>query len=229
MTTPDRPPSFMDRVREAPKFVKIGVPILLVLIIIGAAASGEEDQASDTTGGEPAQGVAKVEASNGTKPSSDASKEEDASESDGQGEQADPGPSAGERVREALGDEISSDFAVGDSAVLSVEASFPVVNVDLETPSGGFEGASTDDTDALASAAFAKVFGGGGWRGIARIAFRGGLVSAATGEELSDLPTASYRVGPREAKQIDWSDEEALYGIDWSLYRELCHPALKGC
>lgn len=118
---------------------------------------------------------------------------------------------------------------MGDSQVLLVEASFPVVNVTLETPSGGFEGTSTDDTDGLASAAFAKVFGDAGWWGIARVAFRGGLISAATGEELPDLPTASYRVGPREAKQIDWSDDEALSRIDWSLYRELCHPALKGC
>ena len=138
-------------------------------------------------------------------------------------------PSAERQVKAALGDEISSGLAVGDSEVRSVEVAGPVVNVNLKTPSGGFEGTSTDDTDALASAALAKVFGDAGWRGIARIDFRGGLVDAATGQELPNAPTASYRVGPQAAKQINWSDEDALYNIDWGIYRELCHPALKGC
>lgn len=137
--------------------------------------------------------------------------------------------SAEGRVREALGDEISSDFAVGDSEVRSVEISGPVVNVTLGTPEGGFEGASTDDTDAFASAAFAKVYEDGGWQGLARVAFRGGLIDSATGRELPNAPTASYSVDGKAARQIDWADEETLYSIDWSLYRELCHPALKGC
>jgi hypothetical protein len=28
-------------------------------------------------------------------------------------------------------------------------------------------------------------------------------------------------------KQIDWSNEDALLNIDWSNYRDFCHPALQ--
>jgi hypothetical protein len=30
-----------------------------------------------------------------------------------------------------------------------------------------------------------------------------------------------------QAKQIDWSDDDALLNIDWSIYRDFCHPALQ--
>jgi hypothetical protein len=30
-----------------------------------------------------------------------------------------------------------------------------------------------------------------------------------------------------EANQIDWSDDDALANIDWSIYRDFCHPALE--
>jgi hypothetical protein len=103
------------------------------------------------------------------------------------------------------------------------------VDIALSTPEGGFEGPSTGDTDGLASAALAKVYGGGDWRGAAYVEFRGGLVNSATGRPLPNAPTVSYRVERNAAKQINWSDEEALYNIDWSIYRGFCHPAIKGC
>jgi hypothetical protein len=30
-----------------------------------------------------------------------------------------------------------------------------------------------------------------------------------------------------QAKEIDWSNEDALLNIDWSLYRDFCHQALE--
>jgi hypothetical protein len=30
-----------------------------------------------------------------------------------------------------------------------------------------------------------------------------------------------------QAKQINWSDEDALLNIDWTLYCDFCHPALE--
>lgn len=141
------------------------------------------------------------------------------------------GQSPQQRIEDALGSEVSSGFAVGDSEVRSVEtagSSLPVI-VTLTTPAGGFDGPSTDDTDALASSAFAEVYEDTGWQGSARVVFRGGLVDAATGQEMPDAPTASYSVAQGDAKQIEWADDEALYNIDWSIYRGFCHPALKGC
>jgi len=138
-------------------------------------------------------------------------------------------PSAEQRVREALGDTVSSGVAVGDSEVRSVNVSGPLVDVILSTPEGGFQGPSSDDTDGLASAALAKVYGDADWHGTALVEFRGGLVNAATGRPLPNAPTAIYRMQYSAAKRIDWSDEEALFNIDWGIYRGLCHPALKGC
>jgi|GEM_PF-4876834 len=243
-------PGFMDRVREAPMLVKIGVPVVLVVIIVAAASggSGSSHKGGDQTA-TAGQTSSAVTTPANTKDKATTSKAKEAEKVVTEGEdkpdsgqvdetagngQKEPepsrsGPSAEQQLKEALGDKVSSGFAVGDSEVRSVEVAGPIVNVTLQTPSGGFEGPSTDDTDALASAAFAKVFGDAGWRGIARVSFRGGLVDAATGQELPNAPTASYRVGPHAARQIDWSDEEALYNINWSIYRELCHPALKGC
>jgi hypothetical protein len=29
------------------------------------------------------------------------------------------------------------------------------------------------------------------------------------------------------ARRIDWSDEDTLLNINWAIYRDFCHPALK--
>jgi len=138
-------------------------------------------------------------------------------------------PSAKQRVREALGDDVSSGLAVGDTEVRSVDAYGQLVSITLSTPEGGFGGPSSDDTDALASAAFAKVYEDADWRGSTYVEFRGGLIDTATGRDVPSALTASYRMRPGPARQIDWSDEEALFRIDWGIYRLVCHPAIKGC
>jgi len=61
------------------------------------------------------------------------------------------------------------------------------------------------------------------------VQFRGGLQDAATGKALPNAVAFAYRMPPGRARQIDWSDEDALYAIDWGLYRLACHPAFKGC
>jgi len=133
-----------------------------------------------------------------------------------------------DRVRSALGSKVHSDVAVGDSDVRTVSRSGRLLRIVLTTPSGGFQGPSTDDADGLASAAFAKAYQAG-WTGAASVEFEGGLASRATGKDLPNAEAFGYRVDSGEARQIDWSDEEALFQIDWSLYRTFCHPAFKGC
>jgi hypothetical protein len=233
VTTPGKRPTFMDRVREAPLLVKIAAPIVLVLIVV-AAASGGSGKSSDTHSTAPANhptaAAPKTEASAEPKPSSNVTPKPNTSQSKKpKPEPADSAPTAEQRIRDALGDSVSSGLAVGDSEVRSVHITGQLVDVDLTTPEGGFEGPSTDDTDALASAALAKVYEEGEWRGASFVEFRGGLVNSATGRPLPDAPTVSYRVEKNAARQIDWSDEEALYNIDWSIYRALCYPAIKGC
>lgn len=170
MATPDRPPSFMDRVREAPTFLKIGLRILLVLVIVGAATSGGSGK-SDTTSADSGSAAsdrtkngAKVGATSEVEPTSATSTEQEGPPPDNQGGQSDPEPSPGQRVRDSLGDEVDSDLAVGDSEVRSVATSGSIAVITLATPEGGFEGASADDTDALASAVLAKVYDDAGWR-----------------------------------------------------------------
>lgn len=84
MTTPDHQrPTFMDRVREAPMLLKIGLPIVLVVFIV-AAASGGNRKSGDTSGhtsrNEPTGSSAKVEASSGPKLSSSVSSQPDPSQ-----------------------------------------------------------------------------------------------------------------------------------------------------
>ncbi len=99
--------------------------------------------------------------------------------------------------------------------------------VTAETPKGGLQGASCADLDEAAGAIFEKIYHGTGWKGNAVIEFYGGLVSKATGKELPNEMTGNFAVDPGQAKQIDWSDDDALANIDWSVYRGFCHPALQ--
>jgi len=140
-----------------------------------------------------------------------------------------PEPSAEQRAREALGDDVSSDVAVGDSAVRSVKVNDQLLSITLTTPEGGFEGPSTNDTDGLTSSALAKIYEDADWHGAAYVEFRGGLVNSATGRSVPNAQTVIYRVERSVAKRIDWSNDEALFNIDWGIYRGFCHPAVKGC
>jgi hypothetical protein len=59
------------------------------------------------------------------------------------------------------------------------------------------------------------------------LVYKGGLVSKSTGKELPDVNTGIFTMPTGQAKQIDWSDDDALDNIDWSIYRDFCHPALQ--
>jgi hypothetical protein len=52
-------------------------------------------------------------------------------------------------------------------------------------------------------------------------------VDTSTGEELPDANTGIFTMPPGQAKRINWSDEDALLNIDWSIYRDYCHRALQ--
>jgi hypothetical protein len=222
------------------RVVIVGTSVLIVLIVIGAAI-GDSEGGGDGDATSVATEVDSGPTAEELRPAREARRERQAAErrqererqqesrQRGQEARQPPEPSAEQRVREALGDNVSSDVAVGDSEVRSVDVNGQLVVVTLSTPKGGFEGPSTDDTDGLASAALAKVYEDADWHGAALVEFRGGLVDSATGRKLPNAPTASYRIERGRAKQIDWSDEEVLFVVDWSIYRGLCHPALKGC
>ena len=94
----------------------------------------------------------------------------------------------------------------------------------IETPEGGAEGASVNDLDGSAAAAFEAVYVDAGWRGDATVQFTGGLVDTSTGRDLPNARTGLYRLTAKQAQRINWDDAEL---IDWSIYRVFAHPALK--
>ena len=54
------------------------------------------------------------------------------------------------------------------------------------------------------------------------------LVDTETGKDLPNANTGIYTMSRGEARRIDWSNDDAInYTIDWSLYRDFAHPALK--
>jgi hypothetical protein len=235
----DRLKAVWDNASTFGRVVIVGTSVLVVLIVLGAAIGdsddgGEGDATSAATEveSEPtAEELRAVREARQERQAAERRQERQREEARQQAQEIEqaPEPSPGQRVREALGDNVSSDVAVGDSEVRSVDVNGQLAVVTLSTPEGGFEGPSTNDTDGLASAALAEVYEDAGWNGAAFVEFRGGLVDSATGRDLPNAPTANYRVERSAAKQIDWSDEEVLFIIDWGIYRGLCHPALKGC
>lgn len=231
----DKLKAIWDNASKVGRIVIVGTAALLVLIIIGAAV-GDSENSEDGDATPAATNEADPAAAGGEHRADEREanlRQEEAAESDQrqreQSERQVAAPSSEERVRRALGEEVSSDVAVGDSEVRSVAVNGQLVDITLSTPEGGFEGPSADDTAGLASAALAKVYEDAGWHGAAFVEFQGGLIDSATGRSLPNAPTANYRVERSAAKQIDWSDDEVLFVIDWGIYRGLCHPALKGC
>jgi hypothetical protein len=190
-----------------------GLVLVVILSVIGALTSSPEDD----SGEKPAA----QEQPAAEEPEQTAEEEEP--------EPQEPAPSPEQRVREALGDTVTSDLAVGESEVRAVGVEGNLLGLTLSTPEGGLQGASTDDTDALTSAALAKAYEDGGWNGAAYVEFQGGLVDRATGRDLPKEITVSYHIERGRARQINWSDDETLFSIDWGLYRTYCHPAIKGC
>jgi hypothetical protein len=236
----DKLKAIWDNASTVGRIVIVGTAVLVVLIVLGAALGdsedgGDGDATSAATEVESGPTAEELRAAREARQERQAERRQEGERQQEESRQREQEieqelePSAGQRIREALGDNVSSDVAVGDSEVRSVEVNGQLAVVTLSTPEGGFEGPSTDDTDGLASAALAKVYEDGGWSGATFVEFRGGLVDSATGRELPNAPTANYRVERSAARQIDWSDEEVLFIIDWGIYRGLCHPALKGC
>ena len=128
-----------------------------------------------------------------------------------------------DEVATALEDVPDSIFDV------NVREVYPLGNtimVDLETPEGGFEGPSSDDMNNMVAASFRRIFTETDVEKPVMITFRGGLMNSKTGADLPDQATAVYVIRKPEIRQVDWDDEDTvLYGIDWSLYRTMLHPA----
>jgi hypothetical protein len=132
-----------------------------------------------------------------------------------------------DRVREAVGDEVSAGGYAGDLEIKDVSFEGAEAQVTAKTPEGGFSGASCGDLDDGAQAVFQTIYKDGGWKGGAALVYKGGLVNSSTGKELPDANTGIYTMPAAQARQIAWSDDDALLNIDWSIYQDFCHPALK--
>jgi hypothetical protein len=132
-----------------------------------------------------------------------------------------------DRVREAVGDEVEARRYAGTLQIMEVSFEGREAQVIAETPEGGLEGPSCGDLDDGSQAVFETIYNDGGWNGGAVVAYRGGLVDTSTGEELPTVNTGIYTMPAGQASQIDWSNEDALLNIDWSNYRDYCHPALQ--
>lgn len=143
---------------------------------------------------------------------------------------ADPAPveaTPKERVLDAVGSEVEAGGWAGTLEVQDVSFEAGEAQITLTTPEGGLSGASCDDLNEGAKAVWTKVFDEAGWSGGSAVIFRGGLVSTVTGEELPDVNTGIFTIHSDQASQISWSNEDALFNINWSYYRDFCHPALK--
>jgi hypothetical protein len=131
-------------------------------------------------------------------------------------------------VRQAIGSEVEAGGYAGTLEVADVSFEGREVLVYLKTPEGGLQGASCGDLDDGARAVFKKIYGDAGWPKGAALVYQGGLVSTKTGEELPDVNTGIFTMHASDANQISWSNDDALnYNIDWSNYRDFCHPAMK--
>lgn len=172
-----------------------------VLIVIGVIAGDPEEDNGNGGGDEPAA----------TGPADD----EESAERE----------SVEDRIRAGLEDIDPTEFgAVADSLdVKRIERLPRIVHVTLETPEGGFEGASVDDLDGSAAGTFKAVYEDAGWGKAATVTFEGGLVNTRTGKDLPNEETGIYRLEPNEARRIDWDNAIA---VDWSLYRVFVHPAI---
>lgn len=137
-------------------------------------------------------------------------------------------PTPKQRVVEAVGDEVETEgCCAGTLKIRKVSFAGAEAQVVVTTPEGGFQGVSCSDLDDGAQAVFKKIYRDAGWKGGALVVFKGGLVNSATGQDLPDANTGIHTMPAVQARQIDWADDDVLSNINWSLYRDFCHPALK--
>lgn len=128
-----------------------------------------------------------------------------------------PAPTARQRLNDALDDVHAHVENINPGFVL----------IETKTPGGGFQGPSTGDELRIASSIFKIVYGDVGLHRKTDILFRGGLVNSKTGQDLPDAKTGSFEMTKSDAEQIDWSDDDVLFSINWALFRTFAHPALK--
>jgi hypothetical protein len=138
-----------------------------------------------------------------------------------------PKLTANERVENAINSTDAGGW-VGELKLQKIGADTDALDIYLETPEGGMSGASGDDLDVAAGAAFKAAYGDASYstRKDAAVYFRGGLVDKATGKALPNAETGMYSMTGAQARDIDWDDETAMENIDWSLYRDFVHPAI---
>lgn len=206
---------------------------LVVLVVIGAAIGEDEDKsdepakeksstvAEDTSpppATEPDQGA---DADAVSKPESEPKDPVEKPKAE-KPEPVDPST----EVADALEDVPDSIYDVN---VKDVYMLGNTVMVDLETPEGGLEGASTYDLNNMTAAVYRRIFTETDLQQPVLITYRGGLINSKTGADLPDAATAVYVIRKPEIRQIDWDDEDTVMygGIDWSLYRTMLHPAIK--
>jgi hypothetical protein len=131
----------------------------------------------------------------------------------------------GDRYRTSLEAADPTEFgAVANKlSVRGIERFPAVINVSLDTPEGGFEGASDQDLAGEAGAAF-KAIHHTGWTRAITVTFKGGMVDSTTGKDLPDAKTGLFRLHSSDARRIDWQNADQ---VDWTNYALFLHPALK--
>lgn len=130
-----------------------------------------------------------------------------------------------EKVRVALK---NIDGTVQDPVIKKV-AFGEELSVYAKTPDGGAQGPSTGDLNRQAGDIFQAIYGPGAYKKTGAIlVFKGGLVDTETGKSLNNANTGIFSISRRQARAIDWSDDDAVkYLIDWTNYRDFASPALK--
>lgn len=204
-TPPPNPPKKRGQWGPAPWWAWL-LGGFFALVILGALF-GEDESSNSGGDGSEATTEAVAAEQQATEPASQAGATED-------------------DIREALDDADPSEFLAVNSEIKIKELELTgrrFLFLTLETPEGGFDGASPEDLDGTAAAAFKAIYDEADWTGGAVVAFTGGLVDTRTGNDLSDARTGLYRIDRSEARQIDWENADA---IDWSLYRLFVHPAI---
>lgn len=225
VTASNYEPNLLDRYVRALKqqvWLRWVSGIVVLILIFGVLGSNSETPESDpAASSQPASAPAPA-------PEDTASSEGAASNEP----PADPAPaepkklSTKERVTAAL-DEI--DGTVQTPVINDVDFGSDALTVTVATPEGGLEGASTRDLNEQAAAIFKAVYGEAKYKKTDTVVvFEGGLVSTKTGKDLEDVNTGIFTMPRSDARDIDWSDEDTVkFIIDWTLYRDFAHPALK--
>lgn len=204
-----------DWIRSWPQWVKITVPIVVVLMVVGALVPEEEEGEKPT-----AEKPTPTKTAEAPKPTKSKPAPEPVAKST-------PKPvDLRTRIKEAIE---GSGLAMEENKVRDVTIIGQGAHITLETPKGGLNGPSVDDLDDQAAGAFHAIYSDTDFKGTTFLFFEGGLVDAKTGQDAPDAQTGSFAMRKGEARLIDWADEDTVrFGIGWSLYRTGVSPAIRG-